>query len=163
MVVSTFPLFLQNSAMGFFVCFLLLGLTNAMSAPCNQCHARGSGAKSEHVYMVWCLLPGKHSSEPVNSIVTSVLVAAPRLVSQLGLDVMQCLVSAWHPALGTAFLVLAGGSLNTVMLIDANRPQSPTLPMVLEVPSMLKNYLSFLEAEVCTVLCEGIVAISEVR
>lgn len=114
--------------------------------------------------MVRCLLPSRHQSEPVNSVVTSVLVAAPRLVSQLGLDVMQCLTSAWHPARVTALPLLAGGSLNTVMLIDVNRPQSPTLPTVLEVPSMLMTYLSYLEMEEgCRVPCEGILAISKVR
>lgn len=115
--------------------------------------------------MVRCLLPGGHSSEPVNSVVTSVLVAAPRLVSQLGLDVTQCFTSAWHPARDTAFFILlAGGFFNTVMLIDANRPQTPILPMVLEVPSTLMNYLYYLEAaEGYTVPREGILAISEVR
>lgn len=73
------------------------------SALCNQRCARGPCANSEGVYTVRCLLPGRHSSEPVNSVVTSVLVAAPRLVSQLGLDVTQCFTSAWHPARDTAF------------------------------------------------------------
>jgi len=93
----------------------------------------------------------------------SVLVAAARLVSQLRLDVMQSLTSAWPPARDTAFLLLAGGSSNTVTLIDANRPWSLTLLMVLEVPSMLMNYLSSLEAEGCTALCEGVLVVSGIR
>lgn len=92
-------------------------------------------------------------------MVVLVLVAAHRLVSQCGLDVMQHLTSVWHPARDMDFLLLAGGSLNTVILIDANRPWRPTLPTVLEVPSMLMNYLSYLEAEGFTVLCEGILAV----
>lgn len=81
-------------------------------------------------------------------MVTSALVAGPRLVRQLGLDVMQGLTSAWQPAQDTAVLVLARESSNAVLLIDENRPQSLPLPTVLEEPSTLMNYLSYLEAGV---------------
>lgn len=87
-----------------FVCFLLRHPLKATSALCNQRRARSPCGSSECIHMVRCLLPGGHSSEPTNSAVTSVLMAAPRLVSQLQLDVMrQCFTSAWHPAQDTAF------------------------------------------------------------
>lgn len=159
---STFPTFPTNlsDVWGFFVYFF--SSFSTLQRPCLFCVTSTMPAVPELALSVfiWCgafCLAGTNLGQ---YIVTSVLVAAPRLVSQLRLDVVQCLPSARHPA----FLLLARGSLNNVMLFIANRPQSPALPMVLEMPSMLMNYLSCLEAEEgCRVPCEGILAISNIR
>lgn len=97
---STFPTFPTNlsDVWGFFVYFF--SSFSTLQRPCLLCVTSTMPEVPELALSVfiWCgafCLAGTNLSQ---YIVTSVLVAAPRLVSQLRLDVVQCLPSARHPA-----------------------------------------------------------------